>query len=220
MVAEVEPGYRQKLGRFIRSKREALGLTQEEVALRSGLSPSLIAKLEQGRQDLLRMQTANLLSLLRVLNISPSELADMLSVELQELVQAYTPSASPAKIRMVPILGEATAGKPYEYPIPAELHRPNTAVFFVSGDSMDDGTEDAIKDGDMVLVDTSLTRLRPGGLYVLEILGDGYTIKEARKLNGEWVFIPWNPNHPPLRPDEVRVVGEVYVVNRFRKVRR
>ena len=85
---------------------------------------------------------------------------------------------------------------------------------------MDDGTEDAIREGDMVLVDTSVKELKPGGLYVLEIVGDGYTLKEARKLNGEWVFMPWNPKHPAVRPDEVKVVGKVYAVNRFRTVRR
>ena len=92
-------------------------------------------------------------------------------------------------------------------------------MYEVQGDSMDDGTERAIRDGDLVLVDTNLTELRPGKVYVVEILGDGLTVKEARKLNGEWLFIPWNPAHAPLRAEEVRVLGEVYAVSRYRPFR-
>ncbi len=114
----------------------------------------------------------------------------------------------------MPVLGVAAGGKPYEYPVPRSLWRPGGAVFMVEGNSMDDGTERAIRDGDMVLVDTTLTHLQTGKLYVLEIIGDGYTIKQARKLNGEWVWLPFNPEHPALHPKEVRVVGQVYKVLR------
>jgi len=206
---------RVDVGKFLRTRREELGLTQEEVALRADVSPSLIAKLEQGRQDLSRMKVGNLIRLAEVLKITPDELRKLLGEPTFPLVNLI-----PAKVKMVPVLGEAMAGKTIEYGIPVEYYRPGSVVFFVSGDSMDDGTEKAILDGDMVLVDTSLTDLRPGGLYVLEIIGDGYTVKEARKLNGEWAFFSWNPNYGILRPDEVRVVGEVYAVNRIRRVRR
>jgi repressor LexA len=118
---------------------------------------------------------------------------------------------------MMPVLGVAAGGKPFEYPVPAELWRPNGVVFIVDGDSMDDGTERAIKDGEMLLVDTSLTDLQSGKLYVVEIIGDGYTVKEARRINGEWVLLPWNPNHPVLKPHEARVVGQVYASGLFRK---
>ncbi len=122
----------------------------------------------------------------------------------------------PADVKFVPILGAAMGGKPYEYPIPRSLYRPGSAVYEVQGDSMDDGTERAIREGDLVLVDTTLTTLRPGKVYVVEIIGDGLTVKEARQIDGEWLFFPWNPHHRPLRGDEVRVLGEVYAVSRNR----
>ncbi|MEC5128495.1 S24 family peptidase, partial [Verrucomicrobiales bacterium BCK34] len=126
---------------------------------------------------------ATLQKLLRALQWSWDEFSRATGISLE--MPFSEQRAIPDNIRTAPVLGEATGGRPYEYPIPADLYRPTTAIFFVSGDSMDDGTEDGIRDGDMVLVDRSLTALRNGGLYVLEIIGDGYTVKEARKLNGE-----------------------------------
>jgi len=214
MVEAVES---KKMGQLLKARREELGLTQEEVALRAGVSPSLVAKLEQGRQDIWDMKVSNFVGLARALQLDPIHLRQLFSDVEQSVLKA---TLAPATTKTAPVLGEAAAGKPFEYPIPADLYRPTTAIFFVSGDSMDDGTEDAIREGDMVLVDTSVKELKPGGLYVLEIVGDGYTLKEARKLNGEWVFMPWNPKHPAVCPDEVKVVGKVYAVNRFRTVRR
>jgi repressor LexA len=213
MVAEL---VRPKWARRLIEARKALGLTQEEVALRADVSPSLVAKLEQGRQNIQSMQLENYVRLCRVLGLDPVAFAAEAGVELPSSV-GVRPAKVPSDLRMMPVLGVAAGGKPFEYPVPAELWRPNGVVFIVDGDSMDDGTERAIKDGEMLLVDTSLTDLQSGKLYVVEIIGDGYTVKEARRINGEWVFLPWNPNYPVLKPHEARVVGQVYASGLFRK---
>jgi repressor LexA len=213
MVAEL---VRPKWARRLIEARKALGLTQEEVALRADVSPSLVAKLEQGRQNIQSMQLENYVRLCRVLGLDPVAFAAEVGVELPSSV-GVRPAKVPSDLRMMPVLGVAAGGKPFEYPVPAELWRPNGVVFIVDGDSMDDGTERAIKDGEMLLVDTSLTDLQSGKLYVVEIIGDGYTVKEARRINGEWVFLPWNPNYPVLKPHEARVVGQVYASGLFRK---
>jgi repressor LexA len=213
MVAEL---VRPKWARRLIEARKALGLTQEEVALRADVSPSLVAKLEQGRQNIQSMQLENYVRLCRVLGLDPVAFAAEAGVELPSSVGVRLAEV-PSDLRMMPVLGVAAGGKPFEYPVPAELWRPNGVVFIVDGDSMDDGTERAIKDGEMLLVDTSLTDLQPGKLYVVEIIGDGYTVKEARRINGEWVFLPWNPHHPVLKPHDVRVVGQVYASGLFRK---
>jgi repressor LexA len=213
MVAEL---VRPKWARRLIEARKALGLTQEEVALRADVSPSLVAKLEQGRQNIQSMQLENYVRLCRVLGLDPVAFAAEAGVELPPSV-SVRPAKVPSDLRMMPVLGVAAGGKPFEYPVPAELWRPNGVVFIVDGDSMDDGTERAIKDGEMLLVDTSLTDLQSGKLYVVEIIGDGYTVKEARRINGEWVLLPWNPNHPVLKPHEARVVGQVYASGLFRK---
>ncbi|MFM9420688.1 LexA family protein [Thermus scotoductus] len=218
MVAVAE----EKAALAIRKRIRELGLSQPKVSRMAGRSPAWLAtQVLPDPANAIRYLAAKdpetLERLLRALQWTWDEFSEATGISLSG---PFTEQHVPSNVRMVPVLGEAAAGRPFEYPIPADLYRPSTAIFFVSGDSMDDGSEDAIRDGDMVLVDRSLTAVRNGGLYVLEIIGDGYTLKEARKLNGEWVFIPWNPAHPVLRPDEVRVVGEVYAVNRFRRLRR
>ncbi|MBW6396160.1 S24 family peptidase [Thermus sp. SYSU G05001] len=207
----------------IRKRIRELGLSQPKVSKLAGRSPAWLATQvlpdpENAVRYLAAKDPDTLQKLLRALRWTWEEFSEATGITLSGPFLEH--QSFPRGVRMAPVLGEAAAGRPYEYPIPTDLYRPSTVIFFVSGDSMDDGSEDAIREGDMVLVDRSLTTLRNGGLYVLEIIGDGYTLKEARKLNGEWVFIPWNPAHPVLRPEEVRVVGEVYAVNRFRRVRR
>lgn len=209
---EKEREERRRIARILRERREKLGMSQEELALRVGVSSSLITKLERGLQDVTKMRAINLSRLLDVLELSPADLG------LDKIPGVEVGHRIPRNFLLAPVLGEAVGGRPYEYelPVPKNLHRRSTGVFVVSGDSMDDGTERAIKDGDILLVDLAQTDLRPGKVYVLEIPGDGFTVKEARKLDGEWVLLPWNPRYPPMRPDEVRVVGEVYNVMRPR----
>lgn len=54
---------------LIRRRREELGLSLEAVAMRAGLSYSLIRKIERGAHDPLRMSHAHLLALLKALEI-------------------------------------------------------------------------------------------------------------------------------------------------------
>jgi SOS-response transcriptional repressor LexA len=202
----------------IKKRRQELGMSQEDLAYRSGLSQSTISLIERGIQNPLRLSVGHFYALLRALEWGLHSFVEATGLEIPEAFYSKA-DALPASVKFVPILGSATGGKPFEYPIPRSLYRPGSAVYEVQGDSMDDGTERAIRDGDLVLVDTNLTELRPGKVYVVEILGDGLTVKEARKLNGEWLLIPWNPQHPPLWAEEVRVLGEVYAVSRYRPFR-
>lgn len=213
-------GEKRKLPRWaaaIAARRRELGKTQEDLAFETGLSQSLISQIERGVHHPLRLTAENFHALLKALQWGLHSFSEATGIEVPVERFAYADIA-PASIRFVPILGGTMAGKPFEYPIPREYYRPGAAVYEVQGDSMDDGTERAIKEGDLVLVDTSLRDLRPGKLYVLEIIGDGYTLKEARKVGDDWLFISWNPAYEVLRPDEVRVVGQVYSISRFREV--
>ena len=71
-----------------------------------------------------------------------------------------------------------------------------------------DGT--GIHDGDWVLVDTSLTKPINGKVFLLEIIGDGTTVKRLRQVAGQWVFLSDNPGGETWTADQVRIVGEVY----------
>ena len=56
-------------GRLLQTRREKLGLSREALALAAGVSPSLIAKLEQGNHDLRDVSVGRLHALLRTLHL-------------------------------------------------------------------------------------------------------------------------------------------------------
>lgn len=128
----------------------------------------------------------------------------------------------PGGLVMVPVYGSANGGMPFEYGIPVDpemVRGENTRAYQVDGDSMDTGNDDGIKDGEWVLVDTSLTTGIPGRVFLLEILGDGMTVKRLRQFDGEWRFASDNPQvGESWRGDQVRVVGKVYGKVNFKTI--
>lgn len=115
---------------------------------------------------------------------------------------------------MVPVIGIANGGRPGEYGIPVKpklVRGDNTRSFQVEGNSMDTGRDGAILDGDYVLVDLSMTEPVNGKVFLLEIIGDGMTVKRLRNVEGAWVFMSDNPEAgESWRDDQVRIVGRVY----------
>lgn len=115
---------------------------------------------------------------------------------------------------MVPVVGVANGGKPAEYGIPVRpdlVRGDNTRSYQVEGDSMAIGERDGIRDGEWVLVDRSLTKPANGKVFLLEILGDGMTVKRLRQVAGEWFFLSDNPEvGESWRHDQVRIIGQVY----------
>ncbi len=205
----------------LRVRREDLGIKQSDFPELTDdlISQGTVSDIERGKVNPLKLEARRLFAYIKALKWTPEDFFKATNLNPQYITEVsnttgYRIDAFPINTRPMPVLGVAAGGKPYEYPVPNNLWRAGGAVFMVEGSSMDDGTDRAIREGDMVLVDTSITSVQPGKLYVLEILGDGYTIKQARKLNGEWVWLPFNPEHPALHPKEVRIVGQVYKVLR------
>lgn len=114
---------------------------------------------------------------------------------------------------LVPVMGLANGGRPGAYGLPVEpelVRGDNTRAFQVEGTSMEVG-DGGIRDGSWVLVDTGLTEPVNGKVFLLEVLGDGMTVKRLRKVSGDWLFLSDNPNAgESWREDQVRIVGEVY----------
>ncbi|WP_287418176.1 S24 family peptidase [Oceanithermus sp.] len=99
----------------------------------------------------------------------------------------------------------------YTVPIREDVMRPGAVAFEVHGDSMDDGSAEAIRNGDLVLVDTSLTDLVPGKVYLVELPGQGLMVKRLRRVGDALWFMSDNPiNGSFPAEDAVRVVGQVY----------
>ena len=173
-----------------------------------------------------------LYGLIRALQWTPEEFAEATGLELPGMARRKEDEGEvetfrghpviPGGLVMVPVVGAANGGKPMEYAIPVqkELTRPNTMAFQVEGDSMDDGGEDAIKDGDWVLVDTSLTDPIPGKVFLVELVGDGYTVKRLRKLGDRYWLMSDNPEGESIPIENVaKIVGQVYGKVSFQEVR-
>lgn len=67
-----------------------------------------------------------------------------------------------------------------------------------------------IHNGDWVLVDAGLTKPNNGKVFLLEIIGDGTTVKRLRQVGNEWVFMSDNPRGESWTEDQVQIIGEVY----------
>jgi repressor LexA len=121
--------------------------------------------------------------------------------------------AIPGGLVVVPVLGVANGGRPGSYGLPVEpglVRGENTRAFQVEGNSMEVGLG-GIRDGSWVLVDTSITTPANGRVFLLEIIGDGMTVKRLRQVGGEWLFLSDNPDvNEAWRDDQVRILGEVY----------
>ncbi len=64
----------------------------------------------------------------------------------------------------------------------------------VEGDSMAIGSDGGIRDENWVLVDTNLIDPSNGRVFLLEIVGDGMTVKRLRRVNDTWLFLSDNPD--------------------------
>lgn len=82
-------------GRFVRSRREALGLTQAQVGKRCGLSKTYVADLERATVD---PDLSAFLALARGLKMAPDEmLADILALARG----VHRPTLAPAQIEKI-----------------------------------------------------------------------------------------------------------------------
>jgi len=210
-------------GEAIKARRKQLGLTQEdlEAATNDILSQKTISDLEVGRVHPLNLGAEKFLALLSALRWTPEEFAEATGLDVPLV---YRPSGEPREdVVWVPVVGSGVAGRPWpesgSMPVPRPLVRPGSVLIQVEGDSMDTGEEDGLRDGDLVLVDQNLKDLREGRVYAVEIIGDGITIKRARRVGNRWILVSDNPKGPILEPEEVKVLGEVYRKISIREVK-
>ncbi|WP_240695419.1 S24 family peptidase [Thermus caldilimi] len=185
------------------------------------ISQKTVSDLEVGRVHPLKLGAEKFLALLSALRWTPEEFAQATGLEVPLV---YRPSGEPREdVVWLRVVASGTAGRPWPeagvLPVPKEFVRPGSMLIRVEGDSMDTGDDDGLRDGDLVLVDQNLRDLRPGKVFALEILGDGITIKRAKKTKRGWVFVSDNPAGPVLEPDEVNVLGEVYRKISIREVK-
>ena len=217
---------RPKWGRKLAARRTELGLSLGaiEEATDGVVYTQLLYRLENGRMNPKNLKAHQLSALLAVLQWTPRDW-DMLLGQPPTIVGADEEPMDdfglaggtveiPGGLVLVAIVGSANGGRPSSYGLPVRkdfVRGDNTRAYQVEGDSMTGGTEGGIRDGNWVLVDTSLTTPIPGRVFLLEIIGDGMTVKRLRQINNTWVFMSDNPTiAESWRDDQVRIIGQVY----------
>ena len=220
-----------RYGEAIYERRDFLGITGPDLAAMSvdlmRQDPALYAKFSQ--QTLSRWESdktgaiiaasspARIRALAKLLDWSVEQFEHHVGVPGNTSLVTAMPEGQVqlyGELVMVPVVGVANGGRPGEYGIPVEpkmIRGGNTRSFKVEGNSMDTGKDTDIKDSDWVLVDVSLNQPVNGRVFLLEIIGDGFTVKRLRQVDGEWRFMSDNPeSSESWRPDQVAIVGLVY----------
>lgn len=195
-------------GEILRNRREALKLSTRAVARLAGVSQAAIGQYERGDANLANARASTLKGLSFALEWSLEDLQKITGIDfgLQE-TDFHPDRALPIGYFMMPLIGQAQGGSTETYPVPNGIkRRPGTRAFIVSGDSM----APTIQDGDALLVDTNMTNIQKGKVYVLEVIGNGFCVKRVREIDGAWILDSDNPAHGLYRPEEVNIVGQVY----------
>jgi len=96
-------------GREVRRRRGALGLTLEQLAERSGLTPNYIGTVENGRRD---PSLSTVLALAKGLGLAPGELLGGVgelspaSTEAATLIEALSPEVQVATLELLRVLSK------------------------------------------------------------------------------------------------------------------
>ena len=201
-------------GRAIAARRGYLSKSLMDIERDSNgvLYTKLLSRVENGEKHVRTLEIDELRVLLVQLDWTLEDFIRETGVTLR-LNRASSVSSHendrviPTGYTMIPVM-EAQAGSPETYPVPDGVkRRPGTRAFIVRGDSM----VPTFVDGDALLIDPNMTNLQEGKIFVLEVIGNGHCVKRVRKIGGEWVLDSDNPAHGLYRPDEVNVIGQVYI---------
>lgn len=200
-----------EMGQRIKNRREALGMSQQELADLVGYkSRSSINKIELGKNDILQSTIKKIAS---VLNCTPSYLmggADN-SVDFPDVPSNIIPIPNMHKI---PLLGTIACGEPLlaEENLDGYVEMPENvhADFCLRchGDSM---VGARIKDGDVVFI-----RQQPeveNGEIAAVIIDDEATLKRVYLSADKIILQPENPRYEPFvyvgeELSQIRIIGK------------
>lgn len=195
-----------EIGKRIREKREAMGMTQEELAAKLGYkNKSSIAKIETGANDIVQSKVI--------------EFANVLHTTVSYLMGwDLTPSSK--KGVAINVLGRVAAGIPIEAiedvidteEISEEMAK--AGEFFglqIHGDSM----EPKFSDGDVVIV-RKQNDAESDDIVIAMVNGDDATCKRLKKYKDGIALISTNPTYDPMyfskeeiETKPVRILGRV-----------
>lgn len=194
---------KQNIGMAIKTRREQLELTQQQVADYVGVSKSAVSRWESG--DVANMGIDKLSKLSEVLSVSPLDI-----INETELTLRIVPNKN--NTAPVPLLGSIAAGSPI-------LAEQNIEDYFnldkkikadfclrIKGDSM---ININIMDGDIVFIKKQ-EDLENGEVGAV-LVEDSATLKRFYRMNGEVYLQAENPAYKPIvvSGGEVMVLGKM-----------
>lgn len=220
-----------ELAGWLAARRTALGLQQGEVSARTldhggpagRVTQPYLSRLERAARPLEALTPARQDALRRALEIPAGEWVARTGLPLLQPAPSDD-ALQVLELVRVPVRALASAGLPVTEDhasvidhelVPVRDHRPGMLVLEVGGESMTTAAGGGIRPGDRIYVDPGDLDLREGLVYVLHVPGLGLTVKRLRRYGGGrnggalWLTSD-NPDHPPVKPEEVTVVGRVY----------
>lgn len=174
----------------IRSLREKLGMTQQDLADKTGYkTSSAINKIELGLRDL---NQHKIIAFAEALHVTPAFLLNGDEDMPREAIRAHS---------VVPIVGKIPAGYPVlaaadilGYQVAPVSDTNNYFYLRVSGDSM---INKGIIDGCLVLIEKCDTA-ENGQIVACRVNGDEATLKIFQQKGDTVFLVPANPNYDPI----------------------
>lgn len=170
--------------------RKALGLTQQGMADRMGLSMSYVHQLEVGK----RTASDAVETLVRMLEHQLS--AGMIEPGAVTAGRNLDQEAKAGDSRMIPVVGWAHAGEAASYDemplgwqdsVPTECRDPKAFAVRLEGDSM----EPKFSEGDLLIVQPG-EEIYGGCLAILKLANDGIIFRRVEKRGDLYRLVPLN----------------------------
>lgn len=204
--------YLQAFGRRVKSARESIGLSQQDLADKVFTSKSMISSYENGLSDP-RQSMIPLLS--EALNVS----IGWLMTGDDSTLDYSSYGLLPVTKRKIPVLGNVHCGTPkyaeQEYMDLVDTDINADFALIAKGDSMADV---GIQDKDLVFV-----RRKPivdNGKIAVVLIDEEAAIKRVHKTGDTLILSPANQNYEPLifdssSKEDIKILGEVVAYTHY-----
>ncbi|AGE91772.1 XRE family transcriptional regulator [Photobacterium damselae] len=196
--------------------RNEMGLSQEELGNMIGVTKSTISQWELGKAYPRRkrlLQLSDIFDVDESALISSSITKDDKSQIDCECLQGIRRIPFYRDVRVSAGYGSINEDEPFELvhikDLPVNGNWDNLLCVTVSGDSM----EPVLKDGSLVVIDTSITHIIDGGIYVFR-QDDLLRVKVFKYNKGKIRVVSYNPSYN----DEVYLYDEINCLNIVGKV--
>lgn len=204
------------IGDNIKKRREELGISQEELALKLGYkSRSAITKIEKGQRDI---NQSKIVEYAKALDTTPAELMGWSENKIESNIEILPKS----EVRMIPVFESVSAGfgayasnEIVDYMplfIESDYEAEETLCIKVKGDSM----YPKIEDGDIVQVHKQ-SIVDNGQIAVVLVDGEEGLVKKIKLTHNYIELISINPEYPPKR-FEKEEMNRVSIVGLVKKI--